>query len=89
MQNFELKSRELRPGCWEIAVVGELDLAVVEPMQAALDEAVGSELVLVDLVRCEFIDSTGIALMVRAHERASEAGGRLALIGPSARSCGC
>lgn len=81
MQRFELKSREPRPGCREIVVEGELDLAVAERMQAALNEVLGAELVLVNLERCEFLDSTGIALLVRAHERAAEAGGRLAVVG--------
>ena len=81
MQSFELKIDDPQPGCRQIAVAGELDLAVAERMQAALDEAIGRKLVLVDLGRCEFIDSTGIALLVRAHERAREAGGRLAAFG--------
>jgi anti-sigma B factor antagonist len=88
MQSFQLSTSELRPGCREIAVAGELDLAVAERMQAALDEAAaaeGCELILVNLERCEFIDSTGIALLVRAHERAREGGGRLAVFGASAQ----
>jgi anti-sigma B factor antagonist len=85
MQSFELSTSESRPGCREIAVAGELDLAVAEQMQTALDEAAaaGGELILVNLERCEFIDSTGIALLVRAYERAREAGGRLAIFGAS------
>lgn len=83
MQSFELSTSEPRPGCREIAVAGELDLAVAERVRAALEEAAGCELILVNLERCEFIDSTGIALLVRAHERAREANGRLAVFGAS------
>jgi anti-anti-sigma factor len=83
VQSFGLKIEDPRPGCREIVVEGELDLAVAERMQAALDEAAGCELVLVNLERCEFLDSTGIALLVRAHARAAEAGGRLAVFGPT------
>lgn len=83
MHSFELTINDPRPGCREIVVEGELDLAVAERMQAALDEAAGCELVLVNLERCEFLDSTGIALLVRAYQRAAEAGDRLAVFGPT------
>jgi anti-anti-sigma factor len=83
MQSFELRIDDPRPGCREITVEGELDLAVAERMRTALDEAADRELVLVNLERCEFIDSTGIALLVRAYQRAEEAGGRLAVVGPT------
>jgi anti-sigma B factor antagonist len=54
-----------------IAVRGELDLSTAPdlegPLDAALDGNGGS--VLIDLSECEFIDSTGIALIVRAWQR--------------------
>jgi anti-sigma B factor antagonist len=83
MQSFKLKTRDLRPGCREIAVEGELDLAVAGEMQAAIDAVADSELALVNLEGCQFIDSTGIALIVRGHERMAERGARLAVCGAS------
>lgn len=54
-----------------ISVRGELDLSTAPdlegPLEQALDSGEGS--VLIDLSRCEFIDSTGIALIVRAWQR--------------------
>lgn len=54
-----------------ISVRGELDLSTApdleDPLNQALEAGEGS--VLVDLSECEFIDSTGIALIVRAWQR--------------------
>lgn len=62
---------------------GELDLSTAPnlegPLEATLDSDEGS--VLIDLSQCEFIDSTGIALIVRAWQRLdSGANGRALVI---------
>lgn len=44
-------------------------------------EAPGAQVV-VELPDLDFIDSTGIALLLRAHRRAEEAGGRLDVVEP-------
>ena len=49
-------------------LVGELDLANAETLAAELEQTTEGELVL-DLSELEFIDSTGIALLVAAHRR--------------------
>lgn len=68
---FEVKVGELEQGVRTISVRGELDLSTAPelegPLEAALDGGEGS--VLIDLSQCEFIDSTGIALIVRAWQR--------------------
>jgi anti-sigma B factor antagonist len=67
---FELLDEEL-DGIRVIAISGELDLSTAprleEPLEATLadDDAI----LLIDLSGCEFIDSTGIALIVRAWQR--------------------
>lgn len=62
---------DLEHGVRTIAVRGELDLSTAPdlegPLELALDSGEGS--VLIDLCQCEFIDSTGIALIVRAWQR--------------------
>jgi stage II sporulation protein AA (anti-sigma F factor antagonist) len=51
-------------------VRGELDLGTAPELEGPLEEAVGAnEPVLIDLTECEFIDSTGIAMIVRAWQR--------------------
>lgn len=68
-----------------IAVSGELDLSTSPRLQEPLDSALstGTETLLIDLSECEFIDSTGIALIVRAWQQlAGDNGdGRFALCG--------
>ncbi|MGN6588335.1 MAG: STAS domain-containing protein [Solirubrobacterales bacterium] len=68
---FEVKAGDVEGGVWTISVSGELDLSTAPdlegPLQEALDSGEGS--VLIDLSRCEFIDSTGIALIVRAWQQ--------------------
>jgi anti-anti-sigma factor len=51
-----------------LALAGELDLANAGTLAAQLEQTTDGELVL-DLSELEFIDSTGIALLVAAHRR--------------------
>lgn len=63
-----------------LRVSGELDLAEVERLDGALEEAgTGWRLIVVNLSECEFIDSSGIAALLRARLRLEEAGCRLVL----------
>lgn len=63
---FKLTEAEIADGCREIAVEGELDLAVSDRLQQAIDDC-GADRILIDLGPCQFIDSTGIFLILRAH----------------------
>jgi len=81
MRHFELTEIALGEGRVEIAVEGELDLAVAEQLREAI-ERTNEDQVLIDLGACEFIDSTGIAVIVQAWQ--SEAR-RLVLHSPSAQ----
>jgi anti-sigma B factor antagonist len=83
MQPFELTERESRPGCAEVRVTGELDLAVADRLDELLTRlAAEAEEILIDLGRCEFIDSSGIAVILRAHNKMGEDGKRLAIFAP-------
>ena len=82
MQSFQLTERYRRSGCLEILVEGEVDLAVADQLEQALERAASkSEEVLIGLEACEFIDSTGIAVIVSAHNRMAAKGRRLAVYG--------
>ncbi len=54
-----------------LEVQGELDLSTATQLEAPLEEAIraADAAVLIDLAECQFIDSTGIALIVRAWQR--------------------
>lgn len=84
MQRFNVTAKDLRPGCRDIQIEGELDLAVADQLDEALTAA-GQECkcVLVGLERCSFIDSSGIAVILRAHNRMQEEGNRLAVYAPT------
>jgi anti-anti-sigma factor len=63
---------------------GELDLATVEPLRAALDGIRSTERLVVDLRGLSFIDSTGLHLLVALHQRAQRDGLQLTLVAPAA-----
>jgi len=67
---FEATADKL-DGVHVISVRGELDLSTAPELEPPLEEAIatGDATVLIDLSECEFIDSTGIALIVRAWQR--------------------
>jgi anti-anti-sigma factor len=64
-----------------IRVGGELDLATVPALEEELEAAIGSpsDAVVVDLSDLDFIDSTGIAVLVRAIGQ-SNGSGRLRFV---------
>jgi anti-sigma B factor antagonist len=69
---------------------GSLDLATAPTVRAALSEATekGSHNLIVDLTQLEFLDSTGLGVLIGAHRRAAEHGGSFRLIvnnGPISR----
>jgi anti-anti-sigma factor len=84
MQRFNVTANDRQPGCRDVRVEGELDLAVAGQLDEVLSPAAAEcDRVLVGLDRCTFIDSSGIAVILRAHNRMEEEGRRLAVYGPS------
>jgi anti-anti-sigma factor len=66
-----------------LAVGGELDLASTPALEEELGRVVessGTKLVILDLRELEFMDSTGLSVLVKAHQRAEESGKRFALV---------
>jgi anti-anti-sigma factor len=74
---FETSATRLDDGVHVVAVRGELDLGTAADLEPSLEEIVsdGDANLLIDLTECEFIDSTGIALIVRSWQRLDRAGG--------------
>lgn len=86
MQRFNVSERDLQPGCKDIQIEGELDLAVAGKLDEVLVAAAEQcSRVLVGLESCAFIDSSGIAVLLRAHNRMEEEGNRLAVYAPAAQ----
>jgi anti-sigma B factor antagonist len=65
-----------------VAVTGEIDISSAPRLISGLNEAVGDcELpVVVDLSSVDFMDSTGLALLLNAHRRLSRRGKGFAVV---------
>lgn len=82
---FKLTDEAHGPGVRAIKIEGELDLAFADQLSEALDRAAECRVVLIDLSECEFIDSTGTSVIVRAYVAMKQEGRRLALVAPAAQ----
>jgi anti-anti-sigma factor len=67
---------------WVLSVSGELDLRTSPELEQRLERVwgTGAELVILDLRPMEFMDSTGLRVLLGAHQRAQERGRRFALV---------
>ena len=71
----------------DVAIVqphGELDIATVQTLHAALEGIEDAGRVVLDLRGLSFIDSTGLRLLVALHRRAQRDGFQLTLVAPAA-----
>ena len=71
----------------DVAIVrphGELDLATVATLRAALDGIDDAGRLVLDLRGLSFLDSTGLRLLVVLHQRAQRDGFQLMLVAPTA-----
>jgi len=81
---LQIVEHDLGTGRCELQLDGELDLWSVERLQAVLQRvARDSDAILVGLQSCDFVDSTGIALILQARRQLEDGGGRLAVYGCS------
>ena len=86
MTILELETSE-EEGLVRLALRGELDLSTVSKVEAELRRAEASEpsLLVLDLSELNFLDSTGLRLIVTTDQRARESGRRVAVVkGPDA-----
>jgi anti-sigma B factor antagonist len=69
-----------------LTLAGELDLATAPVLRERLDAALhGGAVVVIDLSRLRFIDSSGLGMLVGAERQLRESGGQLVLVrGPRA-----
>jgi anti-sigma B factor antagonist len=65
-----------------VAVTGELDLASSPELEGKLDEVWSSDAdqLVIDLRALEFMDSTGLSIIVGAHQRLAETGRKLSVV---------
>ena len=74
---FEVQIEELDGGIRAFSIRGELDMNNAPELEAAMEKALLDDdtAIMLDLSECEFIDSTGIALIVRAWQQLEADGG--------------
>lgn len=90
MTGLTIRNSELPSGWQCIVVEGEIDLATVEELESAIDQAFSSnsDPLVVDLRESSFMDSTGLKALVMANRRFDEDGRSFAIAvsgGPVAR----
>ncbi len=83
MTNYCNVSMQRSNGAAVLVVTGELDLGSAGMLDDALSSAAEAsvKVVIIDMRELEFIDSTGISTLVRAHRAAERAGTLFAVAG--------
>ena len=81
MEILEIETKASE-GLVRLALRGELDLSTVTKVEDELQrvEAGGPEVIVLDLSRLSFLDSTGLRCLVTADQRARENGRRVVLV---------
>lgn len=79
--DFSVEVRGER-GATVVVVSGELDLQTSPQLEERLGDAIraDAEVVVLDLRQVEFMDSTGLRVLITTHQQALEAGKRFGLV---------
>jgi anti-anti-sigma factor len=81
-EEFSISASD-RDGRAHLTLRGELDLATAPELEQLVNERIdGSQEVVIDLRGLEFMDSSGIRVLVAAHARAGRTGNRLFIVRP-------
>jgi anti-sigma B factor antagonist len=79
---LEVRQEQGEDGILTIWLEGELDLAtasrVREPIEAAIEA--GTRRIVVDMLACTFIDSTGLGVLLHGAKRLGGTGGAMAVV---------
>lgn len=73
---FSVEVERVEDNVHAVSVQGELDQATADQLRQPLGAAIdaGARAVMIDLSDCDFIDSTGLAILVDARQRLVKAG---------------
>lgn len=79
---FEIDEEDEPGGAHVIRIVGEIHVSTAPELRERLDEAVdgGRTALVLDMTGVEFIDSTGLSVLLGGLRRVTAAHGRLALV---------
>jgi anti-anti-sigma factor len=82
-EEFSISAADVE-GRAHLTLRGELDLATAPELEQLVNQRIdGSQEVVVDLRGLEFMDSSGIRVLVAAHARAGRAGTRVFIVRPT------
>ena len=70
---------------WSVVVRGEIDMQTAEKLEAVLDDVIakGGRFVTLDLEQVDFLDSSGLRVILGASNKLADLEGRLLLEGAS------
>jgi anti-sigma B factor antagonist len=71
------------PPAGRIWLIGELDVATCEGLDARLRAVAADQTLSLDLSKVTFVDSSGLRVLIQHHTRFVDSGGRLTLVNPS------
>jgi anti-anti-sigma factor len=79
---YDVQLSEPGNGRLDAALTGEIDLSTVEEVQSRLEGSLGGDttLLVLDLRKVTFLDSSGLRLVLRLDERQKDIGGRLVIV---------
>jgi anti-anti-sigma factor len=79
---LEVREERDEGGVMTLTLEGELDLATASKVREPLEREIesGTKRVVVDMLGCGFIDSTGLGVLLHAAKRLEESGGAMALV---------
>jgi len=85
--NFEISSRTVNAQTAVVAAVGEVDLHTAPEIKRRITELAeaGHTQIVVDLSRIDYLDSTGLGVLVGSLKRLREKDGELRLVHPTPR----
>ncbi len=83
--HIERTATDEAPHAWVLAARGEIDVDSCRRLDDALAHLVddGARLVVLDLSKVDFVDSSGLRTVLRAEQQLHEAGGELVVRGMS------
>lgn len=85
--DVRIESARIGRGVHVVALAGEIDLHTAPRLDEELFGAIGdgARRVLVDMAGATFVDSTVLGVLLRAHSRLDDRGGRLVIISDDPR----
>lgn len=85
--NLKVTPRRIDDGTQALDLEGEVDVYTAPKLRQEIMDQVDSGVknLLVNLTKVEYLDSTGLGILIGGVKRLKEQGGSLKLVGPSAR----